>query len=303
MATSYNIELVPAKLVPFDWTALSSGSLTQSNLASPITANQLSGYSVSADSQSIDSDQQAIVDFMTTSSGLPIGSSPKNNDSTSPTGLNQSGGSIYETNHPLYPLTQTGGLVFPYNPTITESLATRYDVTELIHTNESVHTFKSNDNVRITLSECIWTSETFDQAIYTLGVIHFFRSYRLMDFGRGKSGRQPSPMWFSAYGNFLYKDIPVLIERVDFSFPMDIDYVGVPNPGSTAYDSQELQFSTSSDINNISGSLISQTGDFTWIPIKFTINSISMVVQNSVMYWTDTFDLEKFKAGLLIGRR
>lgn len=299
--TAYNIELVPARLVPFDWST--NGSVPLSNSAGPISANAASGYVADPPGQTISQDEQGLVDFVVSSSDLKFTTNPQANIGTSPIGLNQSGTGIYSQSHPLYPLTLTNGLVFPYTPTISESLGTRYDTTELIHANESVHTFKNNENVRITLSECIWTSETWDQAIYTLAVIHFFRSYRLMDFGRGKSGRPPSPMWFSAYGNYLYTDVPVLIERVDLTFPADIDYVGVPNPGTTDYSSQMLQFTTPAATGISTNSLISQSGDFTWIPIKFTVSSISMVVQNSVKYWTTTFDLAQFKAGQLIGQR
>lgn len=298
--TAYNIELVPARLVPFDWST--NGSVALSNTAGPLSANAASGYVADPTGQSITDDEQSLVDFAITSSGYTFGTSPQATTGTSPTGLNQSGTGIYDQSHPLYPLTLTNGLVFPYNPTISESLGTRYDTVELIHANESVHTFKNSENVRLTLSECIWTAETWDQAVYTLGVIHFFRSYRLMDFGRGKSGRPPSPMWFSAYGNYLYTDVPVLIERVEMAFPADVDYVGVPNPGTVNYQSQTLTYSTSAALST-TASLISQAGDFTWIPIKFTVSSISMVVQNSVKYWTNTFDLSDFKAGKLIGVR
>ena len=298
--TAYNIELVPARLVPFDWST--NGTVPLTNTAGPISANAVSGYVADPAGQSITDDEQSLVDFAITSNGYTYGTSPQATSDSSPVGLNQSGTGIYDPSHPLYPLTLTNGLVFPYNPTISESLGTRYDTTELIHANESIHTFKNSENVRITLSECIWTAETWDQAVYALGVIHFFRSYRLMDFGRGKTGRPPSPMWFSAYGNYLYTNVPVLIERVEMAFPADVDYVGVPNPGTINYQDQTLSFSTSAALSTTS-SLISQAGDFTWIPIKFTVSSISMVVQNSVKYWTTTFDLADFKAGKLVGVR
>jgi hypothetical protein len=300
MTSAYNIELVPARLVPFDWSA--NGSVPLSNTAGPIAANAASGYVADPSGQTISDIEQSEVDFSITSSGYTFGTTPQATSSTSPLGLNQSGTGIYDQSHPLYPLTLTNGLIFPYSPTISESLGTRYDTVELIHANESVHAFKNNENVRLTLSDCIWTSETWEQAVYTLGVIHFFRSYRLMDFGKGKTGRPPSPMWFSAYGNYLYTDVPVLIERVEMAFPADVDYVGVPNPGTTDYKSQILSFSTSAALGSVNTG-ISQTGDFTWIPIKFTVSSISMVVQNSVKYWTDTFDLADFKSGKLIGIR
>lgn len=306
MVTTYNIELVPAKLVPFDWSAQGASSLSQNTTTGALQSNAVSGYDVSPAGQTITADEQALVDFAATSSGTTVGFTSQATSSSGPTGLSLTGGAIYSASHPLYPLTLTGGLVFPYNPTISESLNSRYDVTELVHGNENVHTFRNNDNVRITLTECVWTADTWDQAVYTLGVIHFFRSYRMMDFGRGKSGRPPSPMWFSAYGAYLYNAVPVLVERVEFSFPADIDYVGVPNPGTTDYQSQTLTYSTSVSLG-FPANLLSQTGDFTWIPVKFTVATISLVVQNRVGYWTNAdgkgFDLDQFKAGKLIGVR
>ncbi len=291
MTDTSNIELVAACLIPFDWSVVGSSSIPT------IPTNALSGSSTSsADEGGMTAAQTAQAAYLATSAGMDIGYFATATTTSTATG------SLPVAGQPLYPLYQSGGLVFPYNPTISESLGTRYDVTEVVHSNQNVHTFKNNDNVRITLSECIWTAETFDQAIYTLGVIHFFRSYRLMDFGRGKSGRPPSPMWFSAYGSYLYNAIPVIIERVDFSFPADIDYVRVPNPGTDAYNSQTLTFSQNSSAINSLDSLV-QTGDFTWIPVKFTVNSISMVVQNAVNYWTTKFDLAAFKAGQLVGVR
>lgn len=305
MGDTFNIELVPAKLVPFDWSAIGANSIAQVTGTSNVTG----GSDPNPSGASASAEDDAVAQAILTANGLPIGYSYQSTTPTGPTGLSQSGGSIYSSSHPLFPLTLTGGLVFPYTPVISETIGIKYDTTELIHANESIHAYRNSDNIRITLSDCVWTAETFDQAVYTLGVIHFFRSYRLMDFGRGTeaqtkrpgTGRPPSPMWFSAYGSFLYNAVPVLIEKVDFTFPNDVDYVGVPNPGTSAYVNQTIQVVSSSDLGGIN--LLASTGDFTWIPIKFQIGSISMVVQNSVAYWTKKFNLDDFKAGLMVNTR
>lgn len=313
----YNIELVPARLTPFDWTSL-SGNIDAGAL--PINNDNISGHQQTGADDALTSNEEADVFASIALSGFypTISASGQFNvgglsvalgSGVGSTGLSTSGSSIYPSSHPLYPLTQTGGLVFPYNPVISESIGVKYDVTEMVHTNENVHAYKNTDNIRITLSDCVWTSETFDRAIYTLAVIHFFRSYRLMDFGRGTNrvggqrgagtGRPPSPMWFSAYGDFMYHLVPVLIERADYTFPADIDYVGVPNPGTDAYDNQQLTFASGRSSNFAIGT---QADGYTWIPIKFAIGSISMVVQHSIKYWTQQFNLDDFKAGLLVGR-
>jgi hypothetical protein len=306
---SFNIELVPARLTPFEW----ASSTSSTDTALPISNSNITGFQSTPVDNTLSETDVANIYAATAATGYATGTTLSGQynlantvgfgvgagSNTTASGLSMTGSSILPSTHPLYPLLLTNGLVFPFNPAISENLGVRYDVTDLTHTNESIHAYKNTDNVRLTLSNCIWVADTFDQAIYTLGVIQFFRSFTLMDFGRRKpgTGKPPSPMWFNAYGDYLYSNIPVLIERVDWTLPMDLDYVGVPNPGTAAYNDQQITF-TSSDV-----SPLSETNGYTWIPIQFTIGSISMVVQHSVNYWANEFTLEEFMAGDLIGVR
>ncbi len=299
---SYNIELVPARLMPFDW---NNGTVAAPSTVAPIMNSIAYGFPNDPVGQTMNAVEQATAQAIASATGLNFGYPIQQVSNYLRNGIAPTGRSIYPPSHPLYPLTLTNGLVFPYNPVISEGLSVAYDKLELTHTNESIHAYRNTENVRITLSDCIWTAETFDQAIYLLGVIHFFRSYTLMDYGstygrQGKtaSGRPPSPMWFYAYGSYLYEQVPVLLEKVDWSFPNDVDYVGVPNPGSPAYVNQTLQYATSQSFS----SFLSQTGGYTWVPMKFTVGSIGLVVQHSVAYWKKTFNLDDFKAGRLVGR-
>lgn len=192
-------------------------------------------------------------------------------------------------NYALMPITQTGGLVFPYNPTISEGIRVKYDTTELTHSNETYHAFKSTDNVRISLSDCVWTCDTFENAVYALSVLHFFRAYSFMDFGRSRSGRPPTPMWFSAYGNYAYYRVPVLLESASWSFPNDVDYVGIPEFGSTEYARGRLSGRKTSD------------GKYTWMPTKFTVSDVKLIVQHSPRYWTN-WSLDDFRSGSMLRR-
>jgi hypothetical protein len=194
------------------------------------------------------------------------------------------------TEHALAPIFNSGGLVFPYNPTISESVSVKYDAVDLTHTNESYHIYRSTDNIRINIGDAIWTCDTFDSAIYAMAVIHFFRTYSMMDFGAGKSGRPPSPMWFSAYGNYAYHRVPVLMEKADWTFPNDVDYVGIPEFGSTQYKQRELKFKRDSSNN------------YTWLPMKFIVSGISLVVQHAPSYWTN-FDLKSYRSGEMLRNR
>lgn len=192
--------------------------------------------------------------------------------------------------HALAPIFATNGLVFPYNPTISESISVKYDSMELTHTNESFHVYRGTDNVRINIGEAKWTCDTFDNAVYALSALHFFRAYSHMDFGSGRSGRPPSPMWFSAYGNYAFHRVPVLLEKADWSFPSDVDYIGIPEFGTPEYDARVLKYERDDDTQ------------YTWLPMIFNVSSISLVVQHSPSFWTN-WNLDMYRSGELLRKR
>lgn len=189
----------------------------------------------------------------------------------------------------LAPIAATGGLVFPYNPSISEGVAINYDQIDLTHTNESYYAWKNTENVKITISDATWTCDTFENAIYALSVLHFLRSMSFMDFGRFKTGRPPSPMWFSAYGNYAFNRVPVLMNKADWTFPNDVDYVGVPEPGTDEYKSGVLQTNRGA------------SGKYTWLPVIFKVSSISLIVQHSPTYWTN-WSLDDYWTGKMLER-
>lgn len=195
----------------------------------------------------------------------------------------------YAGSHALAPIAATNGLVFPFNPAISEGISVRYKNVDLVHSNEAVHTYEMTDNVRISLSDCNWVCDTFHNAVYTLSVLHFFRTYSLMDFGKFMTARPPCPMWFNAYGNYAFWRVPVLMEKADWNFPNDIDYVGVPEPGEPEWRQCKLVTNRSSSTR------------CTWLPIRFTVNSISLIVQHSPRYWIN-FDLNDYRSGAMMRR-
>ena len=192
--------------------------------------------------------------------------------------------------HALEPIFATNGLVFPYNPSISESISVKYDAVELTHTNESFHAYRGTDNTRISISDATWTCDTFDNAIYALSALHFFRTYSHMDFGAGRTGRPPSPMWFSAYGNYAFHRVPVLMEKADWSFPSDVDYVGIPEFGTPEYRNRVLLHERT------------DSNQYTWLPVIFTVSSISLVVQHSPSFWTN-WNLDMYRSGQLLRNR
>ena len=193
----------------------------------------------------------------------------------------------------LLPILSTNGLVFPYNPTISEGVDIIYDAVELTHANESFHVYRNTKNPRITLQNSVWTCDTFDNAVYAMSALHFFRTYSQMDFGKNQSGRPPSPMWFSAYGNYAFHRVPVLMEKASWSFPNDVDYVGIPEFGSEEFTASRLKFSKE-------GTGLSNA--YTWLPMKFQVDSINLVIQHSPRFWSN-WSLADYRSGAMLRDR
>lgn len=267
---SFAFEHVAARLVPFDLMSLGiSSTRGTTNIQDEQRTARLNSLNTVKVSES-------------GNTATPL------NDSLS--AMKESGQSNPRDLHPLAPIVETGGLVFPYNPVITENISVKYDSVELTHTNEAFYVYRGTDNVRINISNAVWTCDTFDNAVYALSALHFFRTYSQMDFGRNRSGRPPAPMWFSAFGNYAFHRVPVLMEKADWNFPNDIDYVGIPEFGSTEYRARELQLQRDS------------TGKYTWLPMKFEISGISLIVQHSPKFWTN-WSLADYRSGSMLRRR
>ncbi len=271
LVPSYAFEHVAARLTPFDLMSAGARGVVR---PSPVSQGAAAINNTSTDPNRADIGPQAQV---------------KDNKA-------QAGGQS-RLNHALAPIFETNGLIFPYNPIISEGINVNYDSVEVTHANEAYFVYKNTSNVRINISSAVWTCDTFDNAVYALSALHFFRTYSLMDFGmprgqgtgktRAPTGKPPSPMWFDAYGNYAFHRVPVLLEKSDWSFPNDIDYVGIP------------EFNTRQFLDRQLATRRTMEGKYTWLPLKFEVSSISLIVQHSPTYWLN-FNLDDYRSGRML---
>jgi hypothetical protein len=295
--SSFTFEGVAARLVPFDFSTIFQATAPSATSPTPnttipstlITQTDLPLLPGTSGSMNVTNGlviRGANANPPNVNMNIPNGSAPPGGSTS------QSSTSSVPSNHPLGPLFATGGLIFPYMPEISEGINVKYEPVEVLQSNESFYAYRNTDNVRIEISNAVWTCDTFENARYALAALHFFRSYRLMDYGAGKgqTGRPPSPMWFSAYGNYAFQRVPVLLERATWTFPSDIDYVGIPEPGTKEWVSQTLAPKRSGQ----------QSSDYTWMPIKFVVSSISLIVQHAPNYWLNQFNLSDYRNGNMI---
>jgi hypothetical protein len=194
-------------------------------------------------------------------------------------------------------LRQTNGMVWPYTPTINIQNTIDYTSYDPVHSNQEQLTFSRTKAPQITCSG-IFTAQTSEEAHYLLACMHFLRSVTKMDFGVNstRAGTPPPILLFSAYGNLMMNDLPVVITNFAFDLPPDKDYVKVPldvdNKRLRDIDVAQEGYKDSNGISFISDSQ-------NWVPSEMSI-AVSMTVQNSPNRQTNTFNLKAFKNGTLL---
>ena len=98
-------------------------------------------------------------------------------------------------------------------------------------------------------------------------------------------------MWFTAFGQYGFNRIPVLMESADWSFPEDMDYIGVPQPGTEEWKLRKIK--TKKDTSG--------ADQYTWMPIIFEVSSINLIVQHSPLHWIN-WNLNDFRSGKMLDR-
>lgn len=134
----------------------------------------------------------------------------------------------------LNPLKETGGLVWPYTPTIQYSSEVDYQSIQTVHANQDFHVYSKTPAVTLTV-EGDFTVQNQKEGQYALAAIHFLRTMSKMNFGENDplAGTPPPVLLFNAYGQFVFHNLPVIVKGFNIAFGNDVDYVQVKAAGST----------------------------------------------------------------------
>jgi len=172
------------------------------------------------------------------------------------------------------PLEDTGGVLFPYTPTITVAHRANYDQDNVTHTNYESLFYKNSVVDQITIN-AIFTANDEVEAAYVMAVIHFFRASTKMFYGQDSiAGTPPPVLRLNGYGNLMIDNLPVVVSMFQQTLPDDVDYI-------------------SASLGN---------GTTTLIPTNLSL-SISLKVLYSRNQVSNSFGLEKFVTGALITGR
>lgn len=223
---------------------------------------------------------------------------------------------LYKAPNPgiLKPLNATGGVLFPYTPTISVNYAATYNPTELVHSNYKVFQYSSSsiDSINIT---CDFTAQDEYEANYLLAVIHFFRSATKMFYGQDENPRRGTPpplCYIYGMGSYQFAGQPLAISQFSYNLPNNVDYIKTSTSTSSEATSQQNQGRLAGTGAAPGGVVpksvvnpINDPGEISWVPskIQLTVTCVPMMNRNAV---SNVFSFEEYATGKLlngIGRR
>ena len=134
----------------------------------------------------------------------------------------------------LKPLKDAGGLIFPYTPKINISSSASYGSLSPVHSNYMFQNFKHSDPGTISITAPMYVSDTAE-GLYWIAMVHYLRSLTKMFAGSDpKAGNPPPIIMLNGYGNYVFKNIPVVVKSMTVSLDSTCDYISVPVVGSAA---------------------------------------------------------------------
>ena len=132
---------------------------------------------------------------------------------------------FFASSNILGPLKAAGGLVFPYTPTISISHSATYDDVAITHQNYQFMAYQNSKANAISISGA-FNVEDQVQAQYWIAAVHFLRSATKMYTGDGDSAGSPPPILsLNGYGDFVFKNVPVVITSFSIDLPADANYI------------------------------------------------------------------------------
>jgi len=139
--------------------------------------------------------------------------------------LSMPSGSFFDKSPILKPLTDAGGLIFPYTPTIAITSTATYNEIPVTHQN---YQFQAYQNSRVSDIQITGEFNVEDgvQAKYWIAVVHFLRSVTKMFTGdTAFQGNPPPILNFSAYGDHVFRNVPVVVKSFSMTLPKDVQYI------------------------------------------------------------------------------
>jgi hypothetical protein len=143
--------------------------------------------------------------------------------------------SVFGGNPMFDKLSATGGVVWPFLPTINVTSKANYNAIDTIHSNYAFQAYKGSQVDDITISGD-FTCETEDDAAYWIAATTFFKTATKMFFGQGaNAGNPPIICSLNGYGSSIFNAVPVVIKSVTIDLKDDVNYINCNTFGTNTW--------------------------------------------------------------------
>jgi hypothetical protein len=127
----------------------------------------------------------------------------------------------------LSPLKATGGMVFPYTPNIYIVNSANYDKISPVHSNYPFPIYQ-NSSIDSFVIQGEFTAENSSEGEYWIAAVNYLRSITKMAYGNSsEKGTPPPVVKLNGYGDFVFNDVPVIVEQFNVTLGTDVDYIKV----------------------------------------------------------------------------
>ena len=156
-------------------------------------------------------------------SSATFGGSDANNDWR--VRLTVPGSTIFDSSPVFAPLKAAGGLVFPYTPTINIGGSAKYDAITPVHNNYPFQAYQNSSPDQMTIT-APFLVENSAEAQYWIATVHFLRAVTKMFTGDSTPAGNPPPILaLNGYGEYVFKNVPVVITNFSVSLDGASDYI------------------------------------------------------------------------------
>jgi hypothetical protein len=133
----------------------------------------------------------------------------------------------------LNPLSDTGGIVFPLTPSIILQHQASYNPLAMTHSNYPFYAYQHSEVSSFTVVGD-FPVQNYEDARHWVATLHFLRAVTKMFFGSGANQGNPPPILkFNAYGDNVFKNVPVVVTNFSCELTNNVDYISTTQ-GSTA---------------------------------------------------------------------
>jgi len=200
------------------------------------------------------------------------------------------------------------GIRFPVTPFINMSHSAAYDARSVVHNNYPYYAYQNSQVDQMTIAGAFPVQNKND-GLNWMATLHFLRTVTKMYYGGGTNAGNPPPVCkLNGYGDYVYKDVPIVITNFTVELREQVDYIGVNVPtGPNQSAINEALVGTvdpglTADAGYIQGSnvtsAVESSGSVNYVPTDSLI-SITVVPVYSRNKISKQFNLKDFASGKL----